>query len=97
VPAFAGYADHMDGAEFAAAAAALVEWARSTRTAILCAEARPEQCHRRLIADWLTARGATVEHILDARCTARHQLPEFARVEGDRVIYDVGQLRLDAD
>jgi hypothetical protein len=35
VPAFAGYADHMDGAEFAAAAAALVDWARSTRTAIL--------------------------------------------------------------
>jgi uncharacterized protein (DUF488 family) len=97
VPAFAGYADHMDGAEFAAAAAELVEWARGARTAILCAEARPEQCHRRLIADWLTAHGATVEHILASRRTARHQLPEFARVEGERVIYDVGQLPLEAD
>jgi uncharacterized protein (DUF488 family) len=97
VPAFAAYADHMDGAEFARAAAELVGWARSARTAILCAEARPEQCHRRLIADWLTVRGVTVMHILDSRRTARHQLPDFARVEGDRVIYDVGQLPLQGD
>jgi uncharacterized protein (DUF488 family) len=97
VPGFAGYADHMDGAEFARAAAQLLEWARSARAAILCAEARPEQCHRRLIADWLTAQGATVEHILAARRTARHQLPEFARVEDGRVIYDAGQLPLETD
>lgn len=94
VPAFAAYADHMDGAEFAAAAGALVERARDTRLTIMCAEARPEQCHRRLIADWLTARGVTVSHMLGVHRTSQHQLPEFARVSDGRLVYDVGQLSL---
>ncbi len=95
VPAFAAYADHMDTAEFAAAAAELMEWAGSGRVAILCAEARPEKCHRRLIADWLTARGVMVSHILGLSRTATHQLPEFARVSDGRVVYDGGQLSLE--
>ncbi|HKE14832.1 MAG TPA: DUF488 domain-containing protein [Kofleriaceae bacterium] len=94
VAAFAGYADHMDTPEFAAAAAELVEWSRTTCAAILCAEARPEQCHRRLISDWLTAHDVTVSHILGMRRTAQHRLPEFARVVDGRVVYDGGQLSL---
>ena len=94
VPAFAGYADHMDTAEFTAAAAELMEWAGSARVTVMCAEARPEQCHRRLISDWLTARGVMVSHILGLRRTETHQLPEFARVSDGRVVYDGGQLSL---
>lgn len=95
VPAFAGYADHMDTAEFVAAAAELITWASSAQVTIMCAESRPEQCHRRLIADWLTARGVTVSHILGLSRTATHELPEFARVIDGRVVYDGGQLSLD--
>ncbi len=85
----------MDTEEFAAAAAELMDRAGSARVAVMCAEARPEQCHRRLIADWLTARGVTVSHILGLKRTASHQLPEFARVIDGRVVYDGGQLSLD--
>lgn len=94
VPGFAGYADHMDTPGFQAAAAELLAAARSRATCVLCAEARPEQCHRRLIADHATAQGTPVTHILAPGKTALHQLPEFARVEGGRVVYDGGQLPL---
>jgi uncharacterized protein (DUF488 family) len=95
VPGFAGYADHMDTAEFVAAATELMEWAASARVTVMCAESRPEQCHRRLIADWLTARGVTVSHILGLSRTATHELPEFARVSDGRIVYDGGQLSLE--
>ena len=84
----AGYADHMDTPEFRRGAEAVLERARSERLAILCAEARPEQCHRRLIADWLTAHGAEVFHLVSERRAPRHEMPAFARVSGGRVVYD---------
>ena len=89
--AFAGYADHMDTEEFLHSAAELVDLAARAPTAILCAEALPERCHRRLIADWLTVRGLPVEHILDAGRLAPHELTSFARVADGRLIYDGGQ------
>ncbi len=94
VAGFAGYADHMDTPGFQAAAAELLAAARTRAVAVMCAEARPEQCHRRLIADHATAQGTPVSHILAPRRTALHQLPDFARVVDGRVIYDVGQLSL---
>lgn len=46
---------------------ALVETARSQRTAIMCAEGDPRRCHReRLIAPILRQRGVEVLHILPA-------------------------------
>jgi uncharacterized protein (DUF488 family) len=111
VAGFAAYADYMDTPEFERAARELLERARDRFTAILCAEARPEQCHRRLIADWLVVRGveasaspggrggagdveAQVVHLLDRTRTTLHRLPDFARVEEGRLIYDGGQLSL---
>ena len=94
VPAFAGYADHMDTPGFQTAAAELLAAAETRAVAVLCAEARPEQCHRRLIADHATAQGVPVTHILAPGRSAVHQLPDFARVVDGRVIYDVGQLTL---
>lgn len=87
---FAGYADHMDTAEFRDAAAR--ELLSSTEpTAVMCAEAHPSQCHRRLISDWLVAHRVEVVHLLDARGTVAHSLTPFARVvDGDRVVYDRG-------
>lgn len=86
--AFAAYADHMDTPRFQRAAGRLLELADLRLTAILCAEALPERCHRRLIADWLLVRGRQVTHLLSPTETRVHALPDFARVEGERLIYD---------
>ena len=58
------------------------------RTALMCAEAQWVNCHRRLIADALIARGHDVVHI-DARGgTGPHELTDFAVVSADgRVTY----------
>ncbi len=61
--AFRGYADYLDTDQFRDALKALMDWAGEAPTAVMCAEARPSQCHRRLIADALTVRGVEVVHI----------------------------------
>ena len=90
VPAFRAYADYMDTPEFAAALAELEREATAAPTAFCCAEALWWQCHRRLIADRLTVQGWTVLHIDSGGHTKQHALPDFARVEGGRLVYDVG-------
>lgn len=94
VAAFAGFADHMETEEFLEAAQTLLAHAREARTAVMCAEALPRECHRRLIADWLTVQGNEVDHILGEKRVERHRLPDFARIEGERILYDGGQLPL---
>ena len=64
VEAFRNYADYAETAAFRAALEALEALARERPTAFMCAEAVWWQCHRRLIADYLLARGWTVVHIL---------------------------------
>ena len=70
------------------AAVARLEALGSERpTAVMCAEGDWRRCHRRLIADALTARGWHVVHLLpDGRCTG-HELPGFATVAGERLSY----------
>lgn len=80
VEAFRGYADHMETPEFAAALARLMRRAAETPTVILCAEAVPWRCHRRLISDALVARGAEVLHILSPGHAEPHELDPNARV-----------------
>src|ERR671932_11383 len=84
--AFRGYADHALTGEFAAAIAGLLELARERPTAVMCAEALWWRCHRRLIADRLTALGWTVCHIGSDGGLAEHELPEFAVVQGDGTV-----------
>jgi uncharacterized protein (DUF488 family) len=88
VAAFAGYADYMETEAFVRAATELLTM---QATAIMCAEARPEQCHRRLISDWCTIHGVTVIHLLSERRRVVHVLTPFARVESGALIYDGGQ------
>ena len=76
--------------EFAAALDELEREATAAPTAFCCAEALWWQCHRRLIADRLTVQGWTVLHIDSGGHTRQHALPDFARVEGGRLVYDVG-------
>jgi uncharacterized protein (DUF488 family) len=81
--AFRGYADYMASDEFRDALADLEKMAREQPTAIMCAEAVWWRCHRRLIADALTARGWRVEHLGLGDGPAVHQLSDFAVVGPD--------------
>ena len=89
VDAFRGYADHMETPEFQAALERLIALARERRTVILCAEAVPWRCHRRLISDALVAREVEVRHILGPGRADPHEIDANARVEneGRRLVY----------
>jgi Domain of unknown function DUF488 len=72
----------------AAALARLMERATGETVAILCAEAVPWRCHRRLISDALLARGIPVMHILGPSRADPHELDPNARVLPDgRLLY----------
>jgi uncharacterized protein (DUF488 family) len=62
---FRNYADYAETDEFRAALDALVALAAERPVAIMCAEAVWWRCHRRIITDYLIARGDEVVHILD--------------------------------
>lgn len=85
--ALQGYADHLYSAGFAEGLALLLELAARRRTALMCAEAVWWRCHRRLIADVLTARGIEVLHILDASHAQVHVLTDTARMVDGRLVY----------
>jgi uncharacterized protein (DUF488 family) len=99
VAAFRGYADHMASPEFRNALERLIANGARRPTVILCAEALPWRCHRRLIADALVARGLPVLDILAPGKVAAHVLNPDARLLPDgRLIYPAGgteQGRLD--
>ena len=92
---FRAYADHMETPEFLRELGRLLELACARPTAVMCAEAVPWRCHRQLIADALVARGIEVRHLLGrGAAPERHRLTSFARLDGERVIYDRAQLDL---
>ena len=87
VAAFRAYADYMLSCDFQDGFDELRKMAESEPTAIMCAEALPWRCHRRLIADQLTARGWCVLDIVGAHDVREHALPPFARVNDHNVTY----------
>jgi uncharacterized protein (DUF488 family) len=89
VKAFRGYADFMDTPDFQAALDRVARLAGEKRSALMCAESLPWRCHRSLIADALLARGWGVLEILSEKGAHPRKLPDFARLDGARVIYDV--------
>jgi uncharacterized protein (DUF488 family) len=92
---FRAYADHLETPESLRELDGLLELARARRTAVMCAEAVPWRCHRQLIADALVARGIEVRHLMGRGGAAEpHRLTSFARLDGERVVYDRGQLDL---
>jgi uncharacterized protein (DUF488 family) len=87
-PGFAGYADHMDTPSFRSAASALLT--RPDRLAVMCAETVWWHCHRMLLADALTMRGARVVHLLDVDRREEHRLhATVRRGEDGWPVYDV--------
>jgi uncharacterized protein (DUF488 family) len=56
----------------------------------MCAESLWWRCHRRMVADALTARGCTVLHLMSTGAPQPHRIHPAARVVGTRLVYDVG-------
>src|SRR5215468_1953308 len=88
IEGFRAYADYMDTPEFEQALSEFLEWGDERRTGYFCAERLWWQCHRRLISDRLVTRGFAVRHITAPFKDEPHVLTEFARLEGDRLVYD---------
>jgi uncharacterized protein (DUF488 family) len=84
---FRAFADYMATPEFDEGITVLLGIARAGATAIMCAEAVPWRCHRSLIADALTVRGVTTEHIMSRTLATRHTLTTFAHVSGRKITY----------
>jgi uncharacterized protein (DUF488 family) len=84
---FRAYADYMQTEDFELGLEKLRAFAFERAAALTCAEAVPWRCHRSLVADALTARGARVEHIAGATRSSPHRLTSFARIHGSRVTY----------
>jgi uncharacterized protein (DUF488 family) len=86
-PSFRAYADYMATDAFNSGVETLLAMASAVPTAVMCAEAQWWRCHRQLIADALTARGAEVRHIMSPTAAPIHELTPFARVDGHNVTY----------
>lgn len=88
---FRAYAGHMETEVFQQGLDRLVETGRRQRSAVMCAERLPWQCHRNLVADSLIARGIRVLHLLSPGQSLEHALNRLARVDGRRLVYDAGE------
>jgi uncharacterized protein (DUF488 family) len=85
VDAFNGYADHLASDEFARGVSRLMDLTSGGRaTAVMCAEGDWHRCHRRILADVLTLRGAaTVAHVLPDGRQEPHAITDFAVFAAD--------------
>jgi uncharacterized protein (DUF488 family) len=86
---FRAYADHMESGEFRAGIAELLDRGQRKPVAIMCAERLPWQCHRYMISDYVVAKGIEVRHIIDTSEPRTHKVRAEARMEGERLVYDV--------
>lgn len=87
VKAFQDYADHMMGAEFERGLEQLLGLAQRERAVVMCSEAVPWRCHRRLIADALIVTGREVKHIITRTRTMSAAMSEHARLQDGHLIY----------
>ncbi|MFE2992366.1 DUF488 family protein [Streptomyces sp. NPDC059262] len=87
VKAFRDYADYMASDEFKEGLEELLELAEQGRPAIMCSEAVPWRCHRRLITDALIVSGAEVAHIMSTTTTKPASLHTSAHVGDGRITY----------
>jgi len=84
---FRNYADYMQTNDFAQGVETLINAAKETPTAIMCAEAVPWRCHRSLVGDALLVRGVNVRDIMSKTSTKDHTLTPFAVVNGKTITY----------
>lgn len=97
-PSFRAYADHMQTQEFVTAVDQLMEEVAQRQVVVLCSESLWWRCHRRLIADHVTAlRAVEVRHLLHDGRLAPHRLTDVAHVDDGVLLYDGGEPALDLE
>jgi len=85
---FHRYADYALTEPFRAGLAEVITQGRERRCALMCSEAVWWRCHRRIVADYLLARGEAVLHIMGVGREDPAHLTPGAVVEGDAgVVY----------
>lgn len=84
---FQNYADYMQSDKFKDAVNQLKDIIKEKVTAMMCAEAVPWRCHRRLVGDALIVRGVKVWDIFDLNNVREHTLTSFAAVDGMDITY----------
>ena len=84
---FHNYADYALSLEFAAALDELLGLASERRCAMMCAEAVWWRCHRRIVADYLLARGLPVLHLMGNGRVEPARLTPGAEVRDGKVTY----------
>lgn len=87
VKAFRDYADYMATDEFADGLRELLDLATHEVPAIMCSEAVPWRCHRRLITDALIIAGAQVYDIMSPTSTRKAVLDPKAQLLDGRPVY----------
>ena len=93
---FRGYAGYMRSADFLAAIDGVLAEAVSRQVAVMCSESVWWRCHRRLVADFVTAaRGVEVRHLMHDGRLEEHRLSPGLRLRDDGLlVYDAGQAPL---
>jgi len=91
-----GYAGHMRTAAFLTAVDQVLTVASVRGTAVMCAESLWWRCHRRMLADFVTAvRGVPVWHLMHDGRLEEHRLSPGLRLRDDGLlVYDGGQQSL---
>lgn len=87
VKAFRDYADYMATEDFRSGLAELLQVASESVPAIMCSEAVPWRCHRRLVTDALIVAGVDVFDIMSVTSTRRATMDEFAHVDDGEITY----------
>nr|WP_241022248.1 DUF488 domain-containing protein [Burkholderia sp. Ac-20353] len=95
---FHRYADYALSAEFRAGLDHLIAQGHRQRCAVMCAEAVWWRCHRRIVTDYLIARGETVFHIMGPNRLEPARLTPGAVVQPDgTIVYPRGEAGAEAD
>lgn len=84
---FRNYADHTLTEEFRRGIEKLLSLAEQGRVAYMCAEKYYWSCHRRIISDYLKAKGHQIAHIIEKGETREHELTAFAEIKGGVLRY----------
>lgn len=87
VEGFRNYADYALGPGFRAGLDELLALAGARRSAVMCAEAAWQRCHRQIIADYLLAAGAEVVHLLGPGRSAPARLTPGAEPQDDGTLH----------
>lgn len=83
---FHRYADYALSADFHVGLDHLIEQGRKRRCVVMCSEAVWWRCHRRIVADYLIARGETVFHIMGPARLEPARLTPGAVIQPDGTI-----------